>query len=117
MDQTVPSTASTKEDLSKKLKQKMSAQRLKRSSTVQKKTFLEKQHIPTEMMDKCITAMNHQSAPNLIQLMSQISTMANQQGPAQARMAPPSSIPTMSETTEPEIPEVVPELIQTSPLE
>jgi len=94
--------------LSQKLKQKMNAQRLKRSGTSQKRSYLEKNKVPAEMMDQCVKALNHQTAPNLMSLMNQIASPNGMQSAlqqavnaAQPRMAPPTGMAELVKDTEP----------------
>lgn len=63
----------SREELSKKLREKMSGQKMKRSSAVNKKAFLEKCKIPEPMMDQYMKALQHQSAPQLMTMMNQLS--------------------------------------------
>ena len=109
--------------LSEKLRQKMNAQRMKRSGTSQKKAFLEKNKIPPEMMDQYVKALNHQNAPNLMAMMNQMSTPGGMQSALQQamaaiqpRMAPPTGVADLVKEQVDLSDEVVPEAVPIDPI-
>ena len=71
------------DSLSQKLKEKLNASKMKRSNTTYKKKILEKNKVPADMMDQYVKALNHQTSPNISQLMNQIKSNPS-------RMAPPN---------------------------
>lgn len=74
-----------KVSLSQKLKQKVNAKRLQRSNTTQQEAYLKQKKVPTEMMDTYLNALKHQSAPNVVSIMEQLSSVI-------PKMAPPSGL-------------------------
>jgi hypothetical protein len=84
-------------NLSNKLKQKVHAQKLQRSTTTNQKSYLEKKKVPTELMNNCLQALKHQPASQLISMLDQLPTSKTMQSPNV-----PSSV-----TDEPQFTEVI----------
>lgn len=61
-----------------KLKQKMKAERLKRSSADAQRSFLEKKKVPNELIDTCMNQLKHKANPtiqNVQMLLNTIQTL------------------------------------------
>ena len=66
-------------DLRTNLKQKLKAERLKRSSAQTQRTFLEKSKVPAELVDNCMSQLkNKNSAQHITSLLSQIKNLSKQ---------------------------------------
>lgn len=79
-----------KEDLSKKLRQKLKTQRLQRQSSDSQRTFLEKAKVPENMMDKAMSMLK-QKTPNaalLQNMMSQLGALQSTTGQDSKMKAP-----------------------------
>jgi hypothetical protein len=72
--------------LSDKLRQKLKAKKIQRSNTSQQEAYLKQKKVPTEMMDSYLKAMKHQSAPNVMSMMQQLTSVMP------SKMAPPSGL-------------------------
>lgn len=108
--------------LSEKLRQKVNTQRMQRNNSSAKRSYLEKNKVPSELMDQCMNMMKNKG-PNgatlqqlLQQVQSQVQSLSDgMTGSAQAATpAFASTAATVSDVTvtQPEIKaEVVPQII------
>lgn len=107
--------------LSEKLRQKVNTQRMQRNNSSAKRSYLEKNKVPSELMDQCMNMMKNKG-PNgatlqqlLQQVQSQVQSLSDgMTGSAQAATPAVASTATVSDVTvtQPEIKaEVVPQII------
>jgi ribosomal protein L16 Arg81 hydroxylase len=96
MDNQSSNQAPSKEDLSKKLRQKMKTQRLQRQSNDVQRSFLEKAKVPENMMDKALQALK-QKTPHAGMLQQMITQMAALQSQVAPQMRPPTVDPSLKE--------------------
>lgn len=60
-----------------KLKQKMNAERLKRSSSDAQRLFLEKNKVPKDLVDTCMNQINHKAKPSLQTVQNLLTNIQN----------------------------------------
>ena len=89
--------APSKEELSKKLRQKMKTQRLQRQSNDVQRSFLEKAKVPENMMDKALQALK-QNTPHAGMLQQMLTQMASLQSQVAPQMRPPAVDPSLKES-------------------
>jgi len=108
MDKKEQNEQNEQKEARSKLKQRMNAERLKRSSGMAKRSFLEKKKVPTELIDSCMNQINQKKplGPALQNMLQSLQSNKSEANPMNAiQSMNPETLRKMLETVAKSSPE------------